>query len=45
MNLYKECTEKPYSFLVIDNTLVSDKSFTFQKESYRKNIKTNNENR
>ena len=46
MNLYKECTEKPYSFLVIDNTLVSDKSlFTFQKESYRKDIKTNNENR
>ena len=43
MNLYKECTEKSYSFLVIDNTLVSDKSFTFQKESYRKNIKTNNE--
>ena len=26
MNLYKKCTEKPYSFLVIDSTLTSDKS-------------------
>ena len=24
MNLYKKCTAKPYSFLVIDATLVSD---------------------
>ena len=24
MNLYKKCTERPYSFLVIDNTLASD---------------------
>ena len=24
MNLYKECTEKPHSFVVIDATLASD---------------------
>ena len=24
MNLWKNCTEKPYSFLVIDTTLPSD---------------------
>ena len=24
MNLYKKCTAKPYSFLVIDTTLTSD---------------------
>ena len=26
MNLYKKCTAKPYSFLVIDTTLASDNS-------------------
>ena len=26
MNLYKKCTAKPYSFLVIDATLASDNS-------------------
>ena len=31
MNLYKECTEKPYSFLVIDNTLASDNHSRFKK--------------
>ena len=39
MNLYKRCTAKPFSFLVIDTTLASD---TFHKESFRKNIKANN---
>ena len=24
LNLYRKCTEKPYSFLVIDATLTSD---------------------
>ena len=32
MNLYKKCTVKPYSFLVI---------FTFYAAYYRKNVKTN----
>ena len=31
MNLYKECTTKPYSFLVIDTTLASDNSSRFRK--------------
>ena len=31
MNLYKICTAKPYSFLVIDTTLVSDDSIRFRK--------------
>ena len=31
-NLYKKCTAKPYSFLVIDATLESDNSFRFRKD-------------
>ena len=31
MNLYKKCTEKPYSFLVIDATLASYNSFVLEK--------------
>ena len=31
MNLYKKCTSKPFSFLVIDTTLVSDNSSSFRK--------------
>ena len=31
MNLYKKCTAKPYSFLVIDATLVSDNPSRFRK--------------
>ena len=31
LNLYKKCTEKPYSFLVIDNTLASDNPLHFRK--------------
>ena len=36
MNLYKKCIAKPYSVLVSFSILVS---FTFQRESFRKNIK------
>ena len=32
MNLYKKCTAKPYSFLVIDATLASDNSLRFRKD-------------
>ena len=31
MNLYKKCTQKPYSFLVNDTTLASDNSSRFRK--------------
>ena len=31
MNLYKKCTSKPFSFLVIDTTLASDNSSSFRK--------------
>ena len=31
MNLYKKYTAKPYSFLVIDNTLASDNYLRFRK--------------
>ena len=31
MNLYKKCTAKPYSFLVIDYTLASDNPLRFRK--------------
>ena len=32
MNLYKKCTAKPYSFLVIDATLSSDNPSLFRKK-------------
>ena len=31
MNLYKKCTAKPYSFLVIDATLTSHNILRFRK--------------
>ena len=31
INLYKKCTPKPYSFLVIDNTLASGNPSRFRK--------------
>ena len=31
MNLFKKCTAKPYSFLVIDATLASDNPSRFRK--------------
>ena len=31
LNLYKKCTAKPYSFLVIDATLASDNPSRFRK--------------
>ena len=32
MNLYKKCTSKPYSFLVIDTIHASDNSSCFRKK-------------
>ena len=32
MNLYKKCTQNPYSFLVIDTTLASDNPLRFRKK-------------
>ena len=31
MNIYKKCTEKPYSFLVVDATLASENPLCFRK--------------
>ena len=31
MNIYKKCTAKPYSCLVIDDTLASDNTSLFRK--------------
>ena len=31
VNLYKNCTTKPYSFLVIDSTLTSNDCLRFRK--------------
>ena len=36
MNLYKKCTAKPYSFLVIDATLASDNPQCFRKDLLEK---------
>ena len=30
LNLYKKCTARPYSFLVIDTTLTSDNRLRFR---------------
>ena len=32
MNLYKKCTAKPHSFLVINTTLASDNPSRFKKD-------------
>ena len=34
INIYKKCTDKPYSFLVNDTTLTSDDSLRFRKNLY-----------
>ena len=36
MNLYRMCTGKPYSFLVIDATLASDNSLGFRNNLLEK---------
>ena len=36
MNLYKKCTAKPYSFLLIDSTLSSDNSSRFRNNLLEK---------
>ena len=41
-NLYKKLSAKPHSFLVSDTTLASD-DHLFQRESVRKNRKTNHD--
>ena len=43
MNLYKKCSAKTNSFLVIDPTLASDNPSRFRK-SFRENIKANQYN-
>ena len=40
INLYKKCSAKPYSFLVIDTTLSLDNPLRFKKKSFRINMKT-----
>ena len=45
MNLYKKCTVKPYSFLVIDTTLPSDNPSRFRKNVLERiYIKVNHDN-
>ena len=41
INLYKKYNAKPYSSLVNDTS--TRKSFTFQKQFFTKNIKTNHD--
>ena len=36
MNLYKKCTAKPYSFLVIDATLASDNALRLRKNLFER---------
>ena len=36
MNFYKKCTEKPYSFLVIDTTLASDNPARFRENLFER---------
>ena len=37
INIYKECTAKPYSLLVIDTTLASDDPLRFRKIIFKYN--------
>ena len=37
INIYRECTGKPYSFLVIDTTLASDNPLRFRKVLFKYN--------
>ena len=43
-NLYKTCTTKPYSFLVIDATLASDNPLCFRKNLLERMLKTDHDN-
>ena len=42
INIYKECTAKPYSFLVIDTTLASDDPLRFRKIIFKYNKNQDN---
>ena len=46
MNLYKKCTARPCSFLVIDTTPALDNSLCFRKNIFKKydNMATNHDN-
>ena len=37
INIYRKCTSKPYSFLVIDNTLASNNPVRFRKNLFKYN--------
>ena len=37
INIYRKCTDKPYSFLVIDTTLTSDNPLRFRKIIFKYN--------
>ena len=37
INIYRKCTGKPYSFLVIDTTLASDNPLRFRKIIFKYN--------
>ena len=39
MNLYKKCTAKPYSSLVIDSTFASDNHSHFRKNLLKRILK------
>ena len=40
----QKCTAKPYYFLFIDTTLISDNSSCFRENFFRENIKTDLDN-
>ena len=44
MNLYKNCTAKTYTFLIIDTTFASDKPLRFRKNLFTKKLETNLDN-
>ena len=41
MILHKNCSAKPHSFLIIDDTLALDNPACFRKNLLEKNLKTN----
>ena len=42
INIYRKCTGKPYSFLVIDTTLASDNLLRFRKNLFKYNKNNGN---
>ena len=44
INIYKKCSTKPYTYLVIDANLASDICLHFREDFLDRNVKNNHDN-